>query len=78
MFAQYLIEFGLDTSSIVCLLDNDINKQGKRLYGTNLMVKSPKVLSDIKNPIVIFKAVVYNDQIKRDILENINKDAKFL
>ena len=78
VFAQYLIEFGLDTSSIVCLLDNDINKQGKRLYGTNLMVKSPKVLTDIKNPIVILKAGVYNDEIKRDILENINKDAKFL
>ena len=78
VFAQCLIEFGLDTSSIVCLLDNDINKQGKRLYGTNLMVKSPKVLKDIKNPIVILKAGVYNDEIKRDILENINKDAKFL
>ena len=78
VFAQYLIELGLDTSRIVCLLDNDINKQGKRLYGTNMMVKSPKVLKDIKNPIVILKAGVYNDEIKRDILENINKDAKFL
>ena len=78
VFAQYLIEFGLDTSSIVCLLDNDINKQGKRLYGTNLMVKSPKVLTDIKNPIVILKAGVYTSEIKKDILENINKDTKFL
>ena len=78
VFAQYLIEFGLDTSRIVCLLDNDINKQGKRLYGTNMMVKSPKVLTDIKNPIIILKAGVYDDEIKRDILENINKDVKFL
>ena len=78
IFAQYLIELGLDTSRIVCLLDNDINKQGKRLYGTNMMVKSPKVLTDIKNPIIILKAGVYDDEIKRDILENINKDAKFL
>ena len=78
VFAQYLIELGLDTSRIVCLLDNDINKQGKRLYGTNMMVKSPKVLTDIKNPIIILKAGVYDDEIKRDILENINKDVKFL
>ena len=78
VFSQYLIEFGLDISRIVCLLDNDINKKGKRLYGTNMMVKSAKVLTDIKNPIVILKAGVYNDEIKRDILENINKNTKFL
>ena len=78
IFAQYLIELGLDTSRIVCLLDNDINKQGKRLYGTNMMVKSPKVLADVKNPIIILKAGIYDDEIKRDILENINKNAKFL
>jgi len=78
VFAQYLIELGLDTSRIVCLLDNDINKQRKRLYGTNMMVKSPKVLADVKNPIIILKAGVYDDEVKRDILENINKNAKFL
>ena len=78
VFAQYLIELGLDTSRIVCLLDNDINKQGKRLYGTNMMVKSPKVLADVKNPIIILKAGVYDDEVKRDILENINKNEKFL
>ena len=78
VFAQYLIELGLDTGRIVCLLDNDINKQGKRLYGTNMMVKSPKVLADVKNPIIILKVGVYNDEVKRDILENINRNAKFL
>lgn len=78
VFSQYLIEFGLNINCIICLLDNDINKQGKRLYGTNMMVKSPKVLMDIKNPIIILKAGVYNNEIKRDILENINKNAKFL
>ena len=41
VFAQYLIAFGLDVSSIVSLLDNDPNKHGKRLVGTNLMVNSP-------------------------------------
>lgn len=78
VFAQYLIAFGLDTSRICCLLDNDTNKQGKRLYGTSLTVNSPKVLSDIDSPTVILKAGVYNNEIKKDILENINKRTTFL
>ena len=77
VFAQYLIEFGLDISRIICLLDNDTNKQGKRLYGTNMMVESPKVLEDLKNPIVILKAGVYNLEVSDDILSNINSSAIF-
>ena len=78
IFAQYLIEFGLDTNRIVNLLDNDPNKQGKRLYGTSLKVKSPKALRAVKNPIVILKAGVYNQEIKDDILGNINSAVTFL
>jgi predicted SAM-dependent methyltransferase len=78
IFAQYLIAFGLDTSRIVNLLDNDPNKHGKRLYGTKLMVKSPKALAQLENPIVILKAGVYNEEIKADILNNINNSVVFL
>ena len=78
VFAQYLLEMGLNTNKIVCLLDNDPKKQGRRLYGTKLNVASPKVLAEIKDPIVILKAGVYNDEIKKDILENINKSTIFL
>lgn len=78
VFAQYLIAFGLDTSRVVKLLDNDLNKQGKRLYGTNLMVDSPKALAQLANPIVILKAGVYNQEIKADILNNINDKVVFL
>lgn len=77
VFAQYLIEFGLNLSRIVCLLDNDVNKQGKRLYGTKMMVKSPKVLANVNNPIVILKAGVYNQEVKDDILNNINSNVIF-
>jgi len=59
------------------LLDNDPNKQGKRLYGTNLQVASPKILADVENPVIILKAGVYNDEIKKDIVENINKKTLF-
>jgi SAM-dependent methyltransferase len=78
VFAQYLIESGLDISKVVSLLDNDPAKQGKRLYGTSLMVQSPKALRDVLNPTVILKAGVYNTEIKKDILENINSSVKFL
>lgn len=78
VFTQYLIAFGLDASRMVSVLDNDPKKQGKRLYGTSLMVQSPKVLRDVVNPAVILKAGVYNQEIKEDILGNINKSATFL
>jgi hypothetical protein len=77
VFAQHLIVMGLNTSKIVCLIDNDTNKQGRRLYGTKLNVASPKVLAEVKDPIVILKAGVYNDEIREDILNNINKNTIF-
>ena len=78
VFAQYLIEFGLDTGRIVSLLDNDAKKQGRRLYGTSLMVQSPRVLKDVRDPVVILKAGVYNQEIKDDILGKINPATTFL
>jgi len=78
VFAQYLIEFGLDTRRITCLLDNDPKKHGRRLYGTGLKVSSPKILREVDQPIVVLKAGVYNDEIRSDILRNINPAATFL
>ena len=78
VFAQYLIEFGLDTSRIACLLDNDRKKHGRRLYGTSLKVSSPRILRETDTPIVVLKAGVYNDEIRDDILKNINPAATFL
>lgn len=78
IFSQYLIAMGLETEKIVNILDNSLLKQDRRLYGTNLMVKSPKILAGKGRVRVILKAAGYNDEIKRDILENINKDVVFL
>jgi hypothetical protein len=78
VFAQYLIAFGLDTSRIVSLLDNDPKKQGRRLYGTSLMVQSPNALREVPDAVVILKAGVYNQEIKADILGNINSTVAFL
>jgi 2-polyprenyl-3-methyl-5-hydroxy-6-metoxy-1,4-benzoquinol methylase len=78
VFSQYLISFGLETDKIVCLLDNDSSKWNKRLYGTNLKVHTPKVLKEVNEGIVILRAGVYNDEIKNDILDNINPNIKFI
>ena len=49
------------------------------MYGTNLKVFSPNILSkDDSDPVVILKAGVYNQEIKKDILENINSKTIFL
>jgi len=77
VFAQYLLEMGLNTDKIVCLLDNDPKKQGRRLYGTKLNVAAPQVLVEIKDPIVILKAGVYNEEIKDEIVNRINRETVF-
>lgn len=78
VFSQYLIAFGLDTRSIRLILDNDPMKQGKRLSGTALQVASPKVLAGVDDAIVILRAGVYNAEIQRDILDNINPTVRFI
>jgi hypothetical protein len=78
IFSQYLISFGLNTKNIECILDNDPTKQSKRLYGTNLLCNSPKILKDVKQAVVILRAAGYNEEIKNDILNNINPNIIFI
>lgn len=78
IFSQYLIEFGLNTNKIESILDNDPAKQGKRLYGSDFIVRSPIILKDIDNPVIILKAGTYNEEIKKDIIENINSSSIFI
>jgi hypothetical protein len=78
IFSQFLIYMGLDITNIKCILDNDETKQDKRLYGTNLIVSSPKILEGVKNPKIILCVATYKKEIESDILTNINKDAIFI
>jgi hypothetical protein len=78
IFSQYLLSFGLDTSRVLCILDNSPLKQGQRLYGTDLKVHSPSILESYEKPTVILKAGLYNEEIKQDIVQNINKDVSFI
>jgi hypothetical protein len=78
VFSQYLLKFGLNRELIDAVLDNHPKKCGKRLYGTNLMVQSPDSLLGIKNPAIILRAGVYNNEIKSQILQITNQNAVFL
>jgi hypothetical protein len=77
IFSQFLFAFGLNQEKIKFILDNSQMKQGKRLYGTSLIVNSPTILKDVNSAIVILKAGIYNAEIKKDILENINPKVIF-
>ena len=44
IFTQYLLNLGLDEELFSNILDNDPRKIGNRLYGTNLIVNSPKLV----------------------------------
>lgn len=78
IFSQYLIAYGLNTKNIINILDNEPLKHNSRLYGTDLIVTSPKILNQYISPNVILRAGVYNNEIKNDILKNINKKTNFL
>lgn len=69
--------FGLQEKYFLNVLDNAPGKIGRRLYGTNLTVKSPKFLQEHEEAIVVLKAGAYTDEIKKDILENINPHILF-
>ena len=62
IFSQHLIYHGLG-NGVVAVLDNDVTKQGKRLYGTDLLVNSPEIVANEDNPVVVLRAGVYNDEI---------------
>jgi hypothetical protein len=77
VFAQYLFAAGLPEERVMCLLDNNPAKQGKRLYGTGLEVAAPDCLAGVANASVILRAAHYNDEIRRQILDEINADVDF-
>jgi hypothetical protein len=75
---QFLINLGIDQNKIIFVLDNDVSKQDKRLYGTNLIVKNPSILKNYVNPTVILKSGVHNKEIKNGILDNFNNCTNFI
>ncbi len=78
IFSQMLIFNGLKNKNISGILDNDKHKQGNYLYGTNFSVFDPKILKNKKKPIIILRAGEYNNEIKKKILNQINKHTLFI
>lgn len=78
IFSQYLIFNGLNISNIECILDNSKLKQGQRLYGTNLYVNSPMILKNQSDVTLILLAGSYTQEIKNDIIYNINNKVTFI
>jgi 2-polyprenyl-3-methyl-5-hydroxy-6-metoxy-1,4-benzoquinol methylase len=78
VFSQMLIALGLRTERLHGILDNDPGKLGKRLYGSTLFVDSPQKLKGKIRPAVILKAGAYTEEIREDILKNINPTTQFL
>jgi len=69
IFTQFLINFGLNRNNIINILDNDINKKEKILFGTNIIVKSPEILSDQNKVNVVLRAAQYSEEITEQLLK---------
>ena len=59
------------------ILDDDINKQNNRLYGTELMTYASEVIAEAKSPVIILQAGIYNKEIT-DKLKKINTGLKII
>jgi hypothetical protein len=70
IFSQFLIYWGLGSrdKKIDCIIDNSELKQGKRLYGSELFVKSPNIIKNQRKACVILKAGQYQDEIREQLI----------
>jgi hypothetical protein len=68
IFAQSLLFFGLQSMKVSGILDNSVEKQDKRLYGTKLNVYDPSIISKDVCPVVVLNASHYQDEIKQQLL----------
>ena len=77
IFSQKLFNIGLQESLVYGILDNNKDKQGKRLYGTNKLVYEPEIISNENNILVVVKAGAYTNEII-DQINIINDKAKII
>ena len=77
IFSQFLIYLGLNQTKIRFILDNSNEKEDKRLYGSSLKIKKPKIIKDLENPTIIVFAGQYQNEIESQFL-GINKNSKLI
>lgn len=65
---QAYLHMGLDPERFEYVLDNDVNKQNKRFYGTPLECKTVHILSTYDGPLYVFVDIsAYTDEVKRQL-----------
>tara|TARA_R110000824_G_scaffold10866_1_gene47521 strand:+ start:20394 stop:21434 length:1041 start_codon:yes stop_codon:yes gene_type:complete len=77
IFSQYLLEFGVDMDLLNGIIDNDPNKQGDVLYGTNLMTYPSSVVEGAEDVVVVVQAGIYNNEITHKLL-SYNKECNII
>jgi len=77
IFSQMMIFNGLNKKNIIGVLDNDMKKANKFLYGTNLKIHNPSALKKIVKPCVVLRAGSYNQEIKKQ-LSAINRNVNIV
>ena len=70
---QAMLYFGLNINNVKYILDNDKGKWDKKLYGYQLQCKSPEIIKNIEEPIVICNVGPYTNEIKKQLREINNK-----
>ena len=69
IFSQFLLYRGLKQNKIESVIDNSHQKENKRLYGTNLIVKNPNIINELENIAIILKAGQYQKEVKKQLIE---------
>lgn len=76
--SQYYLAYGLEERNISGILDNNPDKQGKRISGSSWLVQSTEVLEMEEAPVVILPNSPYREEVKEDILRRRNPETVFL
>jgi len=76
VFSQFLINLGLNTKKIKCILDNSILKNNTRLYGCDLNIKLPGEAGISNGAAIILKVGAYKNEIV-DTIKSINPNVLF-
>jgi hypothetical protein len=69
-----LVYYYSKCAKIIGFLDNDPNKQGKRVYGTPIMTYPVKHIQNVNKPIIIIYGRLYVNELKEQISQ-LNKTA---
>ena len=75
--AQFFVSYGLNIDQIEAILDNDSYKQGKKVSRIQIEIYSPQIKKQ-RYTTVILTNNPYKEEVKQDILDNINADIEFL